>query len=45
MIFQLQANLATNEDANVVLTPHNRLKQTLKVKALSSKPRPKPIKK
>jgi len=44
-IFQLQANLATDEDAGVVLKPRSRLKRTPGTKALSSKPGPKPIKK
>jgi len=35
----LQANLATNEDVGVVLKPHKRLKHTLGIKALSSKPK------
>jgi len=44
-VFQLHANLTTNEDVGVVLKPHNILKHTLGIKALSSKLKPKPIKK
>ncbi len=44
-VFQLQANLAIDENARVVLKPRNRLKHTLGIKTLSSKPGPKPIKK
>jgi hypothetical protein len=40
-----KANLATDEDAGVVLKPRSRLKRTPGTKALSSKPGPKPIKK
>jgi hypothetical protein len=45
IVFQLQANLVINEDAGVMLKPHNKLKHMLETKALSSKPGPKPIKK